>query len=338
MAPASAPDSTQSPYEDTSTPPLAPRHAYLLLLLTPYALTRLALAVSVLFAYLLLLLVLQRRRPAPGADADVPRFRAYPFLLRASRGAAHLVLAALGLKLRVSGGEHVAGAYSGKTATVVVANHVSYLDVFVVAATVGPYFPVMRADMGTWPVFGALLRLWGAQGVDRSKAGKAAGGASVAQLIADRARRTDRWARHPPLLVFPEGTCTTGTSPLLRFKPGGFVAGVPVLPLCIVYSTGATNVGWVWRDRPTRVWPLSSWPLDLVHLVRLLLQPGKEVHAIVLPPYTPSPVEQADATLFAANVRKAMAAAMHLPTTDVGSMDDARAFYAQRNPDYAKSA
>ena len=160
----------------------------------------------------------------------------------------------------------------------------------------------------------------------------------MAQVIADRARRTDRWALHPPLLVFPEGTCTTGTAPLLRFKPGGFVAGVPVVPLCITYRTGAINAGWVWRERPTRVWPLRTWPLDLLHLVRLLLQTRNEVHVAVLPPYAPSTAEQANPALFAANVRKVMATAMGLPATDVGSMEDARAFYAQRNPDYAKSA
>lgn len=331
--------SSALPYVDKATPALRPRDAYLLLLLTPYALSRLAFGFLMVFAYTLLLLVLQRR-PAPGADPDVPKFRAYPFLLRASRATGRLFLIALGIRVRVDGEEHVAGAYAGKTATVVVANHVSYLDIFVVGATVGPYFPIMRADMDRWPVFGPLLRLWGAQGVDRNKTRPATGAAraSVSQIIADRARRTDRWARHPPLLVFPEGTCTTGEAPLLRFKPGGFVAGVPVMPVCIRYRMGSINAGWVWRERPTRVWPMSVWPMDILHLVRMILQPGKEVHVTVLPPYAPSPAEQADPTLFAANVRKVMGAAMQLPDTDVGSLEDARAFYMQRNPDYAKAA
>ena len=289
-----------------------------------------------LLAYLLLLLLLQRTT----ADEDAPNFRLYPLVLRASFAVARCVLLALGFRLRVVGGEHVRAAYERRTATVAVANHVSYLDVFVLAAVLGPYFPVARLDVGRWPLFGSMLRLWGFTGVDRSKAASKAadaGAPSVTQRIAERARRTAAWGRHPPLLVFPEGTCTTGDA-LLRFKTGAFVAAVPVLPVAMRYRTGRLNAGWVWRERPTRARWFRAWPLDLLHLLRLLTAVGNTVEVTVLPPYAPSEAEQRDPAAFGAAVRALMADALHVPREDCGSMDDARAFYAARIKGYAKSA
>ena len=322
------------PYLDSQTPPLSDAGAALLLLLLPLAFLRLALTLAILAVYLLLLLLLQRRNK----DADVPNFRLYPVLVSASALAAKAILAVLGFRLHVEGAEHARAAFAGKTATVVVSNHVSYLDVFACAAVMGPYFPVTRADVGQWPFFGAMLRLWGAQTVDRSREGGAtANGGGVTDLMTARARRTDCWRKHPPMLVFPEGTCSTGDA-LLRFKSGCFVAGVPVLPLLLRYRCGALNAGWVWRERPTRSRVFRGWPVELVHLARLLVQRNKQLTVTLLPPYTPSPAERADPALFAANVRRAMAASLGVQQQEGASLDDARAYYAQRIKGYAKSA
>ena len=308
------------PVEDTTSPPLTYLRAHLLLLLVPLFALRLLALVLLLSLYLLFLLLFSH----PTSDPDAPNFRAYPLVVRVSSWVAHLALTTLGFRLRVRGGEHVREAYSTRTATVVVCNHVSYLDVFAVAASCGPYFPVARVDAGKWPFFGHMLQLWGFSGVDRSAAG---GG--VTARIAERARRTRAWGSHPPTLVFPEGTCTTGDA-LLRFKSGAFVAGEPVLPVVLRYRTGRLNCGWVWRERPTRAAVYRRWPLDLLHLLRILSSWSNSVEVTVLPPYRPSAAEAADPALYAAGVRRVMAAALGVPSEDCGSMEDARAFYEMR--------
>lgn len=329
-----SPSAPQLPFLDATTPPLSPLSAHLLLLLVPLFALRLAGLVLALSTYLGLLLLLQHPTP----DEDAPNFRCYSLVLRASTAVARAVLASLGFRLRVRGREHIDAAYTRRTATIVVCNHVSYIDVFAIAATVGPFFPVARVDVGRWPLFGRMLALWGFAGVDRSKAPPAASAAaeSVTALIAERARRTGAWSSHPPLLVFPEGTCTTGDA-LLRFKSGAFVSAQPVLPIVLRYRTGRLNAGWVWRERPTHARAFRSWPLDLLHLLRILSRWGNAVEVTVLPLYVPSAAEAADPAVFAAGVRAAMAAALGVPVEDCGSMDDARAFYSSRIKDYAKS-
>jgi 1-acyl-sn-glycerol-3-phosphate acyltransferase len=154
--------------------------------------------------------------------------------------------------------------------------------------------------------------------------------------VAARARRTGAWARHPPLLVFPEATCSTGAA-LLRFKSGAFVAGVPVLPLAIRYDAGRLNAGWVWREEATRVRGFRAVPGDLLHLARLLAARGKRLDIFVLPVHAPSAAERADPALFAESVRREVGAALRVPLDSRG-VEDARAYYSMRIKGYAKSA
>jgi 1-acyl-sn-glycerol-3-phosphate acyltransferase len=330
-SPAAADPSSALPYLDESSPPLSGALPQLaVLLLAPLALARLAALFAGVAAYVLLLLCLQRR--ARPADPDAPAFRCYPLARAASFRVARFALACCGFHVRVHGAEHVAAAYAApRVAPVVVCNHVSYLDIFSVGAAIGPYHPVSRADAATWPLFGRALRAWGFTGVDRS----AAAGAGVTAQLAARAARTRSWAEHPPVLAFPEGTCTTNDV-LMRFKSGAFVAGTPVLPLVLRYSAGALNASWVWRDqRPT--WrPLRALSSDALHLLRLLLACGKTLDVYALPPYTPSAAERADPALFAENVRSAMGAALGVPL-DARGLEDARAYYTARIAGYSKS-
>lgn len=73
-------------------------------------------------------------------------------------------------------------------------------------------------------------------------------------------------------------------------------------------------------------------------MLRLLARPGKVVTVTVLPPYSPSPEEAVDATLFAANCRRAMAAALGVPLEERAGVEDARAFYASQITGYEKTA
>jgi 1-acyl-sn-glycerol-3-phosphate acyltransferase len=315
-------------FVDMQTPALSTTQAALLLLLLPLVIARLILLFCVLSIWLLLLLLLLTNRRQ--ADTDRPRFRCYPLVVRSTFAVGRLAMAALGFHVTVTGRHHVAAAYARRTATAVVSNHVSYLDPFVLGAGVGPYHAVARSDVATWPIFGSVLRAFGYAAVDRrEKGGEAAAPAGAGERLtlklAERARRTGAWDAHPPLLVFPEGTTSSGNA-VLRFKTGAFVAGAPVLPVAIRFKAGALNGGWAWRARPTRVFWLRRLSTETIHLCRLLTRPLSVVEVQVLPAYSPSEAERRDPVLFAANVREKVADALGVSREDCGSIDDSKAF------------
>lgn len=118
---------------------------------------------------------------------------------------------------------------------------------------------------------------------------------SVTEMIAKRAKD----ARFPPVCISPEGTCGNGRC-LLQFRTGAFIPGLPVLPVILKYNWRHFNTAWTNID--------ERW-----HTVRMLCQFVNHVEVEVLPPYIPSPAEQADPALYAANVRKVYAAVSGLP-------------------------
>lgn len=321
LAPASS-QARRLPHVDDDTPPLTRLGAVLLLVRVPLTLLRLFLLACVLFAWVLFLRLSAAPRLPAGAHLDTPRFRRYkPLVIASTFCVGRCAMYALGFRVRVvdeSGA--LATAYASCTAAAVVVNHISYLDPFVVGAATGPYFSVANKFVSTMPLIGTVLRLFGQVPVDAST--------SVSASITDRACRTGCWDLHPPLLVFPEGTCTNGHH-LLRFKTGGFLSGQPVMPVIIRYNTGAVNAGWVWRPRATRCSFYHRLPTEFVHLARLIGRPWSgTVDVRILPPYAPSAAEQADPRLFAAGVRAAMARALGVPLAEEWSAEDAKAFYA----------
>ncbi|HKP95984.1 MAG TPA: lysophospholipid acyltransferase family protein [Fibrobacteria bacterium] len=94
-----------------------------------------------------------------------------------------------------------------------VANHLGYLDIAVIASRVPCTF-VSKSEVAGWPVFGTLASLAGTLYVDR-KSKRDAG--RVSRLI------PDHFAAGGSLTLFPEGTSTAGyevapfRSPLLEF-------------------------------------------------------------------------------------------------------------------------
>ena len=89
----------------------------------------------------------------------------------------------------------------------VVANHVSWLDIFVLNA-VGPVRFVAKAELARWPVAGRLIRGVGTLFVERERR-------RDARRVNGHA--ADALARGDIVAVFPEGTTTDGTL-LLPFK------------------------------------------------------------------------------------------------------------------------
>jgi len=109
------------------------------------------------------------------------------------------------------------------------ANHVSWLDPLVVAASI-PCRPVSKMDVRGWPVIGGLA---GRLGVIFHARGDSASGQRVLREV------EVALAKAMPVLNFPEGTTTDGAD-VLPFRKGLFgVAArlaVPVVPVALRYE------------------------------------------------------------------------------------------------------
>jgi 1-acyl-sn-glycerol-3-phosphate acyltransferase len=131
-----------------------------------------------------------------------------------------LILASLGIHYRVEGDAPDRG--------LVVANHLSYLDILIMSASM-PCFFVAKAEIKKWPYFGKAARTGGTLFIDRSSLASAE---KVAALISKRLELP------VPVLFFPEGTSTDGSS-VLRFHSRLFEpairAGAPVTAAAVRY-------------------------------------------------------------------------------------------------------
>lgn len=133
--------------------------------------------------------------------------------------------------------------------------------------------------------------------------------ATVAREI-ERRTKTERGLWHRQLLIFPEGT-TTNSEAVITFKAGAFAPGMPVQPVVVRYpSTHTCDPSWV-----------TGGPGPGEILLKLLAQPWNSMEVTFLPVYAPSPEEQKDAILYANNVRRVMAEALGVRTTEHGFED-----------------
>jgi lyso-ornithine lipid O-acyltransferase len=131
-----------------------------------------------------------------------------------------------------------------KSAALVVANHVSWLDIPVMSSVLNCSF-VARHDMASWPLFGKMAKL-------------------QQTVLVDRKRRTDtgdvkaemqaRIARGDTLVLFPEGTSHDGIN-VLPFKSSFFAAAgdAQVVPVTLAYR-GIRGLPMTRRERPYFAW------------------------------------------------------------------------------------
>ncbi|XP_048188738.1 lysophospholipid acyltransferase LPCAT4 isoform X2 [Perognathus longimembris pacificus] len=138
---------------------------------------------------------------------------------------------------------------------------------------------VSRAENLSVPVIGALLRFNQAILVSRHDP------ASRRRVVEEVRRRATSGGKWPQVLFFPEGTCSNKKA-LLKFKPGAFIAGVPVQPVLIRYPNSLDTTSWAWRG-----------PGVLKVLWLTAAQPCSIVDVEFLPVYQPSPEESRDPTL-----------------------------------------
>src|SRR6202007_644478 len=137
------------------------------------------------------------------------------------QSACRLVLRSLGIHYHVEGEPPARG--------VVVANHLSYLDILIFSSAM-PCFFVAKAEIDKWPYFGRAARTGGTLFIDRARLSSAD---QVARQI------SDRLALPVPILFFPEGTSTDGST-VQRFHSWLFepavCAGAPVTAASVRYA------------------------------------------------------------------------------------------------------
>jgi 1-acyl-sn-glycerol-3-phosphate acyltransferase len=151
--------------------------------------------------------------------------------------AALLVLGSMGIRCTVQGTPPPGG--------IVVANHLSYLDIAVISAAM-PCFFVAKAEIDRWPFFGKAARSGGTIFIDRASRASAE---AVTRQIAQR------MGMSVPVLFFPEGTTSDG-SELLRFRSRLFApavaAAVPITAASLRYvvadGTPEREVAWFGDD------------------------------------------------------------------------------------------
>ena len=190
-------------------------------------------------------------------------------------------------------------------AAVVVSNHCSYFDIFVLTYLYFPGF-VAKAAVADVPLIGTSAKAMGSVFVERTAdtkraaaAGQKHGQGSVLQdriQELDERMRADPSGSHKPIAVFAEGTTCNGEY-VLPFKRGAFLAGVPVRPLAIIYEGGKLTAAWE---------SVSA----LRHLLMLLSGISSyTVRVIELPVIHPTEDEVADPALLAERTRQAIAEA-----------------------------
>jgi 1-acyl-sn-glycerol-3-phosphate acyltransferase len=128
---------------------------------------------------------------------------------------------ALGLQVQVGGVAPRTGA------TLVVANHVSWLDIAVLHSALPQARFVSKADVGQWPVLGRVIRNAGTLFIERERKRDAV---RVVHDMAQALRAGDTVA------VFPEGTTGPGPVPLpfhANLLQAAVATGTPVQPVVL---------------------------------------------------------------------------------------------------------
>lgn len=193
----------------------------------------------------------------------------YPLLAHGARAAVSrrwsaALLQMLGVRLRLGGAPVPSGA-------LVVANHVSWLDVLVVNSVCPATF-VSKHEIGAWPAVGVLIARSGTILLRRGcgRAAKKAVNGIGALLGAGRT-----------VAIFPEGTTSDG-SHVLPFRPALFQAAVDqrraVLPLTLSYHDP--------RGASCRAAPFVGDTGFLQSLRRIALAPRIVARVRILPAQT----------------------------------------------------
>jgi len=162
---------------------------------------------------------------------------------------------------------HVSQQGTPARGALVVANHVSWLDIPVVGGT-APLCFVSKAEVRQWPVVGWMAATAGTLFMQRGAHQAAEMARCIAQQLRDGAS----------VVIFPEGTTSDGRA-LRRFHARLFAAaecdGTVVQPVAIRYGHGV---------EPDATAPFIGDDTLLAHLWRVLRHPALAVTVTFLPP------------------------------------------------------
>ncbi|HEX6885761.1 MAG TPA: lysophospholipid acyltransferase family protein [Planctomycetota bacterium] len=199
--------------------------------------------------------------------------------------------ALLGVRLQVCGTPPRGG-------TLLVSNHLSYLDILVLAALFPCTF-VSKAEVARWPVIGFLARAMGTVFLERERKRTLAG---VNEVLAARL------ARGQALVIFPEGTSTSGAD-VLAFRPAllepAVALGLPVHFAALQYATAP-------GERPAS--EVVCWWGDMTfgsHLLGLLALPGVEASIV----FGAEPLRATDRKELALRLRRAVVESLRPPSS-----------------------
>lgn len=178
-----------------------------------------------------------------------------------------------GVRLRVSGVRlepplAATGILSGSRGQLLLSNHVSWLDIFAIAAALPARF-VAKSEIGQWPLLGALVTRAGTLYIERGRR----------HAVADT---NDRILQHlragESVAVFPEGTTSRGDT-LLPFHSNllapALQGGSAIWPVVLRYTQRSQ-----FSDAAAFVGELTL----VGSLMRVLTARGLEVEVAFLPP------------------------------------------------------
>ncbi len=194
------------------------------------------------------------------------------------------LLRAVGLTLQVSGVQPRQGA------TLIVANHVSWLDIAAIHAAAPHARFVSKADVLQWPLLGWLIRNAGTLFIERERKRDAV---RVVHAMASALQAGDTVA------VFPEGTTGPGDTPLpfhANLLQAAVATGTPVQPVVLRFGDAGAPFSAAVQFLGETTLLQSIW--------RVVSASGLCAHVQLLPPVGS---EHADRRLLAEHLRKLIA-------------------------------
>ena len=224
---------------------------------------------------------------------------------RINRGWSRILVAICGARIVVDGEPippliRATGVVPGSPGRLALANHVSWIDVFAINA-VTPCRFVAKAEIGQWPLLGALVTRSGTLYIER---GRRHAVAAMNHMVRDHLKAGET------IGVFPEGTTTDGST-LLPFHSNllapAVELGVPVWPLVLRYTD---------RGAPSDAAAFIGDMGLVTSLVRILTASDLTIRITVLPMIEVQPHGNRHAVARAA--RAAIAETLGLPAEATG--------------------
>lgn len=205
-------------------------------------------------------------------------FVLFPFLDRKGRGRlirriCIVLMRVLGVRMSIKGRVPLpasadCGVNENGAGYMVCANHVSFIDIFILDAVLPCRF-VAKKEIASWPVFGFIAKGTGTLFIDRTRK-------RAVLEIADAMRGAISEGTN--VLFFPEGTTGNGLE-LLPFHPNLFEAavrsGAEILPVTLRYTLDGKPSGLVSYAGNVALFTV---------LKRILFTPGLGVEVTVLDP------------------------------------------------------